>query len=103
VRDSWSPWLARLGRLLPDRLRECVFEPACYDLVRDTLERRRAPRLLTPRLVGILVQVAVANFPAVLFEGRRPSRLALLLTGSILIGSLTLMTLAIVIRTAYGY
>lgn len=101
MRDGWNPWLGRLGRLLPARLRECVFEPACYDLVCETLERHRAVQLITPRMFGILVHVAVANFPRVLVEGRRPSRLALLLGGLILIGFLALMSIAIVLRGSY--
>ena len=62
-------------------MREYVFEPACYDLVQETLEQRRDPRLLAPRLVAILLHVAVVNFPRVLFENRRPSRLALMISG----------------------
>ena len=87
MRDGWASWLQALGGLLPNRLREHVFEPACYDLVRDSLERCHDSRLLVPRLFGVLLHVAVVNFPCVVIEQRRPTRLALLL------GGLTLMTL----------
>ena len=91
-----------LGSLLPKRVREYVFEPACYDLVRETLEKRRDVRLLAARLVGILLHVAVVNFPRVLIEDRRPSRLAMLLGSIALFGFLALMSVAIVMRGAYG-
>ena len=91
-----------LGRLLPTRMREYVFEPACYDLVHETLVRRRDLRLLPPRLIGILLHVAVVNFPRVLVEGRRPSRLALLLAGIALMSLLALMSLVLVMRGSYG-
>ena len=102
MREGWNRWLLVLGRLLPTRLREYVFEPACYDLVRETLERRRDARLLAPRLVGVLLHVAVANFPRVLIEDRRPSRLAVLLAGLFLIAFLALMSVALVMRGSYG-
>ena len=102
MREGWNTWLLALGRLLPRRVREYVFEPACYDLVRETLERRRDARLLAPRLVGILLHVAVVNFPRVLFDDRRPSRLALLLGGLALITFLGLMAMVLVMRGAYG-
>ena len=100
---AWNRWLLTLGRLLPRRTREYVFEPACYDLVRETLERRRDARLLAPRLVGILLHVAVADFPRVLVDDRRPSRLALLLGGFALLAVLLALTkLALAMRGAYG-
>ena len=92
-----------LGRLLPRRLREYVFEPACYDLVCETLERRRNVRLLAPRLVGVLLHVAAVNFPRVLVEDRRPSRLALFLGGFVAIIFLALMSVVLIMRGAYGY
>jgi hypothetical protein len=70
--------------------------------VQETLEKRRDSRLLMPRLVGILLHVAVVNFPRVLIEGRRPSRLALLLGSLALFGFLALMSVAFVMRGSYG-
>ena len=102
MRSGWNRWLPVLGSLLPAHVREYVFEPACYDLVRETLEKHRDARLLGPRLVGILVHVAVVNFPRVLIEDRRPSRLAMLLGSLALFGFLALMSVAIVMRGAYG-
>lgn len=83
-------------------MREYVFEPACYDLVHETLVRHRDLRLLPPRLVGILLHVAVVNFPRVLIEGRRPSRLALLLGGIGLMFLLLLTSLLLLMRSSYG-
>lgn len=102
MRDGWVDWLAVLGQLLPQRLRECVFEPACYDLVRDTLEQQRNARLLAPRLVGILLHVSVINFPRVLVDRRRPSRLALLLGGGFLMTAGILVSLVLAMRGYYG-
>lgn len=102
MRSAWNRWLPVLGSLLPTRVREYVFEPACYDLVRETLEKRRDARLLAPRLVGILLHVTVVNFPRVLIEGRRPSRLAVLLGSLALFGFLALMSVVFVMRGAYG-
>jgi len=102
VRSAWDRWLPVLGSLLPVRVREYVFEPACYDLVQETLERRRDVRLIAPRLVGILLHVALVNFPRVLIDNRRPSRLAVLLGGLAVFGFLALISVAIVMRGAYG-
>ena len=99
--DGWNRWLTTLGSLLPQQLRERVFDPACYDLVRDTLERRRSHRLLAPRLVAILLYTAVANFPQALIERRRPSRLALVLGGGLLLTVLVLVSLALAMRHSY--
>ena len=100
--DGWNGWLLLLGQLLPTRLRDLVFKPACYDLVHETLEKRRDPRWIPPRLIGILLHVAVANFPRVLFEGRRPSRLAFLLGGLGVGVLLLLLTLVLAMRGAYS-
>jgi len=102
VPDGWNGWLLALGRLLPTRMRAHVFEPACYDLVHETLERRRDMRLIAPRLVGILLHVAFANFPRVLVDGRRPSRLAMLLSGMALVSFLALLSLLLAMRSSYA-
>lgn len=88
---TWNRWLGFLGRLLPTPIRERVFEPACYDLALEHLRGRRSTHLLGPRIFAILVYVATANFPRVLFENRRPSRLGLL------VGSVSLLSVAVVI------
>lgn len=77
-----------MGRLLPTRIRERIFEPACYDLAFEHLRGQRAQHLLGPRMFAILLYVASANFPGVLFENRRLSRLGLL------IASLAVLTAA---------
>lgn len=102
MRERWVRWLSVLGRLLPQQLRESVFEPACYDLVRDTLEHHRNAYLLAPRLIGILLHVSAINFPRVLIDHRRPSRLALLLCGGLLTTAGILVSLALVMRGSYG-
>lgn len=102
MHKGWQSWLLSLGKLLPSRMREVVFEPACYDLVRETLKQQRSSRLLAPRLVGILVHVALANFPGVLIDNRRPSRLALMISGLMLLMLLTLILVVIAMRGSYG-
>lgn len=87
----WERWLGALGRLLPVRIRERVFEPACYDLVFEHLRGHRSTHMLGPRIFAILVYVATANFPRVLFEKRRPSRLG------VLVGSLALLSVAVLV------
>ena len=100
--SGWAAWLRTLGGLLPARLRQYVFEPACYDLVQDALRRRRGTRLIALRLFGILLHVALVNFPRVLIEDRRPSRLAVVLGGVALTGLLALTTLVLMMRASYG-
>lgn len=102
MRSGWDRWLRALGSLLPTRVREYVFEPACYDLVEETLEQHRGTRLLVPRIAAILLHVAVVNFPRVLFEGRRPSRLAVVLGSVALFGFLALLSVAFMMRGSYG-
>ena len=102
MRSAWTGWLIFLGRFLPTRFREVVFEPACYDLVRETLERRESTGSLAPRMMGILVYVAVVNFPRVLFEDRRPSRLGVVLGTLVLLTLLALVAIRIALRGVYG-
>ena len=87
----WNRWLTVLGSLLPVRIRERVFEPACYDLAGRLLRSSDSTRFLGPRILVILLYVATANFPRVLFEDRRPSRLG------VLIGSLALLSFALLV------
>ena len=103
MRSGWDRWLGALGSLLPRRMRERVFEPACYDLILHTLERGRGARSLPPRLVGVLLHVALVNFPQVLVDDRRPSRLGLILGGSVGVSVVALVSLVVIARAAYGY
>ena len=65
------------------------------------LARRRGARLLGPSFFAILIQVSAFNFPRVLFDHRRPSRLALLLGWLALASLLALIALAMMLRTSY--
>jgi len=99
---GWDRWLGFLGRLLPARIRERVFEPACYDLASETLRGHRSTRLLGPKIFAILVYVATANFPGVLFENRRPSRLGVLMGSLALLSFAFLLGLRIVLGDRYA-
>lgn len=98
----WTRWLGLLGRLLPSRIRERVFEPACYDLAFEHLRDHRSIRLLGPRIFAILLYVATANFPGVLFENRRPSRLGFLVGSLALLSAAALIGIRIALRDVYS-
>jgi hypothetical protein len=64
-----APWWAILGTLLPRDVRERVYEPACYERLRDRLEAGHHGGLgLYP--VGAFMGTAGRNLPRIWFEGR---------------------------------
>ena len=99
--SRWDRWLGLLGRFLPARIRERVFEPACYDLAFEHLRGPRGIHLLGARMFAILLYVAGANFPGVLFENRRLSRLGLLIASLAVLSAIGLIGLRLALSGQY--
>lgn len=78
-----APWWTWLGHLLPADVRERVYEPACYERLRDTLEGRVTLRA-GPGLYAINVFVGTAsrNLPRIWFDGRTLSGMGRLAVGT---------------------
>ncbi len=64
------PWWAALGRLLPREVRERVYEPACYEHLRNQLEAGRAGDVGF-YAVSAFMSTAARNLPRVWSTGGR--------------------------------
>ncbi len=95
-----APLWQRLGTLLPEDIRERVFEPACYERLRHDLEHgdNRVP--IGVYALAALIEVVGLNFPRVLFDGWRLSRVGKLLAGSI-VTSAAVAWVIVLIRYSY--
>lgn len=67
---SAATWWTLLGRLLPREVRERVYEPACYDRLRDSLERGSQQPGVGIYAIGAFVGAAGRNMPRIWFDGR---------------------------------
>ncbi len=95
------PLWQRIGTLLPETLRERVFEPACYERLRRGLERGDDRVPISMYALAALVGVIGLNFPRVLFDGRRLSRMGKLLAGSF-VTSAAVAWVIVLIRYSYA-
>lgn len=100
-----DPWrvFSLLAWLLPARLCDRVFEPACFDLFAESLEQRRRSTLVLSRMMGILLYVVVVNLPGILIENGRPSRLGMLVGMASMSGILIGVAGVAYLRLAGGY
>jgi len=100
VRDS-RPWWTWLGRLFPREVRERVFEPACYERLRDRLEDRRSA--LGPGVglyaINAFLGTAGRNLPRIWFENRGLSGIGRLAVGT----GLTAIGYWVIQIVRYGY
>ena len=100
MREAARPLWRAIGSLLPADVRERVFEPACYERLRRGLEQDRSAVPMTAYALAALVGVAGFNFPRVLFDGRRLSRLGKLVLAG---GLVTLAAVWLIVMARYSY
>ena len=73
---SSTPWWTSLGHLLPREVRERVYEPACYERLREVLAGRSPSRAgVGVYAIHVFLGTAGRNLPRIWFDGRRLSGL----------------------------
>jgi hypothetical protein len=101
VRES-APWWALLGRLLPREVRERVYEPACYERLRDALQHRSQLHAgVGLYAINVFLGTAGRNLPRIWFDGDCLSGMGRLAVG---IGLTAIGAwLILIVRYAYAY
>ena len=97
-----EPWWASLGHLLPRDVRERVYEPACYERLRDALQSSPQFRASVGLYaINAFLATAGRNLPRIWFDGRCLSGLGRLAVGLGLTG--VGAWLIVIVRYAYAY
>lgn len=104
VQRTVARWL-RLGRLLPREVRERVFEPAFYDVVRTWLQSGPGSRGIPfgARALWTALRCGPIALPRAFFNHGRLTKLSRIAIGIAAVGTSVLLALLVALRPYLGY